>query len=172
MERVIKIGDRDVVFHATALTASAYRECFKIDLLDELNTLSETTKTNREGSALWCIGMFERLAYVMAEKESPQPDFETWLEGFRLLELRQAMPEIAKFWTDSMATTVEPKKKMKKTTRKTTTALFYLRCSELGLSMSDLGSMTVGAVNDLLIESSNDSFEYPFEATDEDIDRL
>ena len=41
-----------------------------------------------------------------------------------------------------------------------TTALFLLRCCEVGLSMSDLDELTVGMVNDMFIEKSNDSYDW------------
>lgn len=51
-----------------------------------------------------------------------------------------------------------------------TTALFLLRASELGLSMSDLDDLTVGMVNDMLIEKMNDSYEWKEVAEQSDFD--
>lgn len=53
-----------------------------------------------------------------------------------------------------------------------TTALFLLRCSELGLSMSDLDDLTVGMVNDMFVEKSNDNFDWKEIATQSDFDRF
>lgn len=39
-----------------------------------------------------------------------------------------------------------------------------LRCAELGLSREDLDDMTVGMVNDMLIEQGNDQEKYPIKA--------
>lgn len=39
------------------------------------------------------------------------------------------------------------------------TALFMLRCVQLGLSIADLDLMTIGLVNDMFHESSRDSIE-------------
>ena len=44
-----------------------------------------------------------------------------------------------------------------------------LRCAELGLSDSALYGMSMGMVNDMLIEQANDREEYPYEATADDI---
>jgi len=41
-----------------------------------------------------------------------------------------------------------------------TTPLFMLRCVQLGISIRDLDLLTVGLVNDMYIESDNDSHEY------------
>lgn len=45
-----------------------------------------------------------------------------------------------------------------------------LRCAELNLSDTALSQMTMGMVYDLLIEKANDSEEYPYKATQADID--
>lgn len=47
-----------------------------------------------------------------------------------------------------------------------------LRCAELGLSDKALSEMTMGMVYDLLIEKGNDGEEYPYKATQADIDRF
>ena len=53
-----------------------------------------------------------------------------------------------------------------------TTALFMLRCVELGLSISDLDLLTIGSVNDMFMEKSRDSIEWRQEASQADMDRL
>lgn len=53
-----------------------------------------------------------------------------------------------------------------------TTALFLLRCTEVGLSMSDLDDLSVGMVNDMFVEKSNDSYDWKELATQEDFDRF
>ena len=40
-----------------------------------------------------------------------------------------------------------------------TTALFLLRCLEVGLSLSDLDLLTIGMVLDIWVERGNDSVE-------------
>jgi len=47
-----------------------------------------------------------------------------------------------------------------------------LRCAELGLSDEALKGMTMGMVYDLLAEQANDQEEYPYKATQEDIQRI
>jgi len=56
--------------------------------------------------------------------------------------------------------------------RENTGALFMLRCAELGLSDEALQGMTVGMVYDLLIEKANDAEDYPYKATQDDIQRF
>lgn len=45
-----------------------------------------------------------------------------------------------------------------------------LRCAQLGLSDQALSEMTMGMIYDMLIEQNNDSEEYPYKATQEDIE--
>lgn len=51
-----------------------------------------------------------------------------------------------------------------------TTALFLLRTIEIGLSIDDLDKLTFGMVIDMFTEKSNDSVEYDYVATQDDID--
>jgi hypothetical protein len=53
-----------------------------------------------------------------------------------------------------------------------TTALFLLRCTEIGLSMDDLDSLDMGMVFDMFTEKGNDDFKYPIIATQEDMNRF
>lgn len=41
-----------------------------------------------------------------------------------------------------------------------TTALFMLRCCELGLSVTDLDLLTIGLITDMYTEQINDSEKY------------
>ena len=58
------------------------------------------------------------------------------------------------------------------TDRPYTTALYLLRCLELGLHPSDLCFLDEGTVVDMLIERGNDSEEYQYVATQADFDRF
>ncbi|TCL60577.1 hypothetical protein EDD76_102275 [Kineothrix alysoides] len=53
-----------------------------------------------------------------------------------------------------------------------TTPLFLLRCTQLGLSMADLELLSIGLINDMYAESSNDDCNYATLATQEDFDRF
>lgn len=52
------------------------------------------------------------------------------------------------------------------------TAVYLLRCIQLGLHLSDLEQLDYGAVTDLMIELGNDDFDYPMKASKADIARL
>lgn len=56
--------------------------------------------------------------------------------------------------------------------REINTAIFLLRATQIGLSMADLETLSIGIVLDMLIEKQNDSYDYPLIATQADIDRL
>ncbi|MBO7424482.1 MAG: hypothetical protein J6U23_02290 [Clostridiales bacterium] len=51
-----------------------------------------------------------------------------------------------------------------------TTALFALRAKQAGFSIEELCYVSVGFINEILIESGNDSYEYPDRADQTDID--
>ena len=53
-----------------------------------------------------------------------------------------------------------------------TTPLFLLRAVELGLSVSDLDLLSIGLVNDMFIEKSNDDYNYKEVATQDDFDKF
>lgn len=52
------------------------------------------------------------------------------------------------------------------------TALFLLRCTEIGLSMEDLDDLSVGMVDDMLTEKMNDSYDWKEIAEQSDFDRF
>ena len=64
------------------------------------------------------------------------------------------------------------KKKLRKTERPMTTALFMLRCVGLGLSIADLDLLTIGSVNDMFLEKNRDSMEWKEQASQSDFDKF
>ena len=58
------------------------------------------------------------------------------------------------------------------TTRPMTTSLFQLRALELGIKKQDLRYYSTGQIFGLLTERSNDQFEWPRVATQDDINAL
>jgi hypothetical protein len=53
-----------------------------------------------------------------------------------------------------------------------TTPLFLLRCVQIGLSISELDLLTIGTVNDMYSEMSNDDYSYAEVASQSDMDRF
>lgn len=70
-------------------------------------------------------------------------------------------------WNNSCSKKIEPP-----TDRELTTAMFLLRSKELGLSIQELSSITVGMVFDMLIERNNDNFTYDVQATVSDVNNF
>ncbi len=58
------------------------------------------------------------------------------------------------------------------TDRPFNTAVYLLRCIELGLSVEELNMLDYGMVTDILTERGNDGCEYKYVATQEDFDRF
>lgn len=52
------------------------------------------------------------------------------------------------------------------------TALFTLRCLQMGLSIDDLDKLDYGFVIDMMVESGNDSYKYREVASQDDFDRF
>lgn len=53
-----------------------------------------------------------------------------------------------------------------------TTALFFLRCKQLGFTIDELDTLSVGQILDVFTESGNDNYKYAKMATQDDFDRL
>ena len=66
----------------------------------------------------------------------------------------------------------QTEKKLRTTERELTTALFLLRCMEVGISIPDLDLLTIGLVMDIWTEKGNDGTTYAVLATQEDMDAL
>lgn len=52
------------------------------------------------------------------------------------------------------------------------TALILLRAKQLNIGFEELEYLTVGDVIDMLTEQGNDSYKWPYKATQADIDKL
>ena len=53
-----------------------------------------------------------------------------------------------------------------------TTPLFLLRCVQIGLHISELDLLTIGCVNDMYAEMSNDDYPYAQTASQADMNRF
>ncbi|MBQ2006734.1 MAG: hypothetical protein II205_04130, partial [Bacteroidales bacterium] len=56
--------------------------------------------------------------------------------------------------------------------RELNTALYTLRCIQVGLKLSDLDCLDYGFVMDIITESSNDDYKYRQVATQADFDNF
>ena len=67
---------------------------------------------------------------------------------------------------------VKPKKSLRRSERTLTTALYTLRCVQVGLKIADLDYLEYGFVMDIITESSNDDYKYREVATQADFDKF
>lgn len=67
---------------------------------------------------------------------------------------------------------IKPKKRSRLTDRQFNTAVYLLRCFQLGLNVYDLDRLDIGLIMDVMIESGNDAEKYDYIATQEDFDRF
>lgn len=106
MNRIIKIGDKEIGVSINALTPKLYHETFKKNFFDELQNIT----TN--------IDALKEITYIMAkryEAESPDKvnasvsDYMEWLEGFGMFDFELSGAEIAQLLSDQSQPTVSPK---------------------------------------------------------------
>ena len=76
-----------------------------------------------------------------------------------MFSIYEILPEIQELWGTNLITDVESKKPQG-SSREINTALFLLRCLEVGLSLSDLDFLTIGMVLDIWTEKGNDGEKY------------
>lgn len=63
------------------------------------------------------------------------------------------------------------KKPSEPTVRELTTPLLTYRALQMGLRLEELEDVEVGELIDILIEASNDNYDYPKRATQEDMQK-
>ena len=76
-----------------------------------------------------------------------------------MFSIYEILPEIQELWGTNLITDVESKQPQG-SSREINTALFLLRCLEVGLSLSDLDLLTIGMVLDIWTEKGNDGEKY------------
>lgn len=99
MKKDIKIGDKIVPMKATALTPYKYKNEFGRDIFRDAELLKDVDKFD---SVVIC-----RIAYSMTDAGEP---FESWLDGFEILDFVKALPEILSLWNGSQMQNSTPKK--------------------------------------------------------------
>lgn len=177
LKKVIKIGDKDVVFRSSATVPRLYRAKFKRDIFKDLAKLESSYKGSKEEEEEFAIDdleIFENVAYIMAyHADNTIPDnIDDWLDQFEMFSIYEVLPEILALWGTNLITDIDSKKKLKRSSREMTTPLFLLRCLEIGLSIQDLDYLTIGMVMDIWTEKGNDSVKYDSIATQEDFDKF
>jgi len=102
MEKIIKIGDKEVTMRATAATPLHYRNQFNKDLIVELSMM--------EGKELVDLdfGVFERMAYIMSGAFKDGTSLEDWLEQFdSMTDIIEASAEMIELWEQNAETRLQ-----------------------------------------------------------------
>ena len=111
MEKVLKIGEKEVGFKATASTTKRYRQKFNRDLFKDINSL--IPKMNTETLDVSDLECFMDIAYIMAwQYDNTIPaDPDDWLDQFEMFDIYFILPQIIELWGLNMVELEEPKKK-------------------------------------------------------------
>lgn len=147
----------------------------RLEIHKDLDALGRAVGNGDEDSShldMFSLEIFENIAYIMAKHaDSSIPDSpEEWMDEFSTFSIDQMLPKIIELWWLNVQTTVESKK-LHATDPLMTAPLFLLRCVQLGISIRDLDLLTIGMVNDMYAESSNDEYKgYAQIATQRDFD--
>nr|DAG39951.1 MAG TPA: tail assembly chaperone protein [Caudoviricetes sp.] len=175
--KTIDVDGRQVTFRASAAIPRLYRNKFHRDIYRDLSELQKgIDESDAENSSLdtFSLELFENIAWLMAKHaDKTVPDTpEEWLDEFGTFSIYEILPQIIELWGLNTEQQVTVKKKRHATEREMTTPLFLLRCVQIGLSISELDLLTIGTVNDMYAEMSNDDWDYPEIATQEMMDRF
>lgn len=102
MEKIIKVGNKDVHFAANAATPMKYRNAFKgEDLFRDLIAIDEARAEATSDAEVFAgidMGIFERIAYIMSEAPMKGIGLEEWLSGFEMMDVITALPDIMELW--------------------------------------------------------------------------
>jgi len=103
MKKEIMIGDKAVLFSASADTPRLYRIIFQRDLIKDMQSIDIK---NIDMTAV------EQIAYAMAKEGDREiPNIDEWLSQFGIFDLYQALPEIIQLWGFNTVTASQSKKK-------------------------------------------------------------
>lgn len=112
MEKVIKIGDKDIKVKSSAATYIKYRRIFKEDLF---RTLQDMTKDIGDDGTIpeGAVATLLQAAYVMAQQADPKitNDFEIWVDQFELLDSINGIQDVFGMLMGDQVTIDEAKKK-------------------------------------------------------------
>ena len=111
MEKVLKIGGKEVGFKATASTTKRYRQKFNRDLFKDIESL--IPKVNEDALGVDDLECFMNIAYIMAwqyDNTIPE-DPDDWLDQFEMFDIYFILPQIIELWGLNMVELEEPKKK-------------------------------------------------------------
>jgi hypothetical protein len=175
IKKIITVDGIEVPFKASATLPRLYRAKFRKDIFKDFSALKDSVDESDEensGLGIESLEVFENIAWTMAKHADPEnvPDSpDEWLEQFNTFSIYEVLPQLFELWGVNLETQAESKKS-RPVDREMTTPLFLLRCVQIGLSLSDLDLLTIGMVNEMFIEKDNDDYDYPYKATQSQMD--
>jgi hypothetical protein len=117
MDKIVKIGDKEVKFRATARTPRLYRVLIGRDMIQDMNKLMKAYRRKKEDDDeldILDLQIFEDVAYVMARHANPDMEEKTadeWLDTFDMFSIYEVLPHILELWALNTKQTSNPKKK-------------------------------------------------------------
>lgn len=116
MQKIVRIGEKEVEMRSTAATAIRYRNVFHADILKELSEI------NPEKIDAEVIEKIQQLGFIMAKTadganmtQLTDDDYMTWLDQFDSLEMMQAAKDIVNVYIGGKTSESELKKRALKT---------------------------------------------------------
>ncbi len=105
MEKMIKIGDKEVALRTTGATLLRYKMQFGKDLLTELIKLDGAYQNGELRAEKLDFEMFFNILWVMAKTANPdiKPPIE-WLDEFEEFPIMEILPEVMILLTNLMRT--------------------------------------------------------------------
>ena len=116
LQKIVKIGDKEVAFRSSATIPRLYRIKFGRDIFKDLAKLEKSYKDKggTEGSSMEIedLEIFENVAYIMAfhADHSIPGNIDDWLDQFEMFSIYEVLPEILELWGNNLITDVQSKK--------------------------------------------------------------
>lgn len=107
MERVIRIGTRDVPMKATASTLTRYRNQYGRDLIEDFVKIQKGVQEEHITGEV--IDMFVGLSHIMARQADPNipPDPNDWVDEFDVFPIRDILIPVTSLWAESLGVRVK-----------------------------------------------------------------
>lgn len=113
MEKIVKIGGKDVKLKASALLPRIYRNATGKDLIIEMTTLQQAMQEKQNLESI-DLEIFENIAWCMAyhADNSIPNNPDEWLETIDgVCDIYEILPIIIELWTNNITQTSTPVKK-------------------------------------------------------------
>lgn len=129
MEKIIKVGGKEVKMRSSALIPRIYRFKFGRDMIQDMTSIKKawkkvqnlpkdaTEEEKKEAQlSVMDLTIFENMAYLFAKHaDGSIPDTpEEWLDTFNMFSIYEVLPQIIDLWQISSTTTSVNKKKFGK----------------------------------------------------------